>query len=318
MFLYVVVVPMVVGLSCLIVFLIAKNSVSIQWILALGSVILGAALSQILIYSDTDRNHLYFRVPGLVATGLVLMVASLSLQHEATLRLATQLRLFTFTAVTYSALLLVLPKVESEVLSPLFLAGVGAVMSQLMTSFRISRGLRRHVYPSAFALALLLIPPIYERARADLNRFQKVAIEGIDRQWESYVGESDLANVSQFLRNASSAEDLLAMSICELQLLDRDICEVDYRIAALTGRRFLALDPRFRKSGVTEEMWNDVIISSTMGARSQNSLLQFLRSRDVTVLVIDKSRVSEDWITQMKNSGQGVQFENSSFAVIKI
>jgi hypothetical protein len=138
----------------------------------------------------------------------------------------------------------------------------------------------------------------------------------MESETSNWLGSPAFNEAVDFIQSETASNSLFAFSVC-----DRDLsksCEVDFRPAALTSRRFLALDPLFSRDAVDVRTWGDVELSQAIGALPASKVVDDLIARGVNYVLIDHSRVSSEWIQNAKDVGAMEVFSSTSYSVLQL
>jgi hypothetical protein len=150
----------------------------------------------------------------------------------------------------------------------------------------------------------------------DLPDFPQYSREFVESESSNWLGSSDFIEAVDFIQSETASNVLFAFSVCDQDLSKS--CEVDFRPAALTSRRFLALDPLFSQDAVDIRTWSDVELSQAIGALPASKVIDDLIARGVNYVLIDHSRVSGEWIQNAKDVGAMEVFSSASYSVLKL
>lgn len=320
LFLSIIILPLAVGFACAIIVFFERSSTLRQWMVTLSVIVVGGALSQVLILSNEDRGHRYFAVPAYICSGLLLATLALSMNGFPRFKNATILAAIMVSVGVYWFIDYVTSDFESEILKPLPVVSVvsvaltaGAAAIRLSSSSLIQevRGLVR-----VFSLLLIMTGLLYHTTQLDQQSVWNAGSTNAIRSWSNWYGDEDTIEVITLVKEQTEVSDLIAISTCELTLLAKDYCEPDYRVPAISGRRFLASDSRF--SFIDPKTKPDVLLSGPLKTADSDKVLSELSNRGASYFVLRKSRVQDRGITIKEKYSDRVLLENGSFLVVSL
>jgi hypothetical protein len=164
--------------------------------------------------------------------------------------------------------------------------------------------------------AFFLIAVMAHQFRFQIQNVRQLSTMNSYRFTDDWNGDLRFRELSRFITEFTDNDDLFAMSLCDPE--STRFCQPDFRIAALSGRKFLALHPLFSKEDVDEQTWSDVAISRSIGAKDPASTFRALEARGATHLIIERSRVSDEWTDSLSKQGPNLIFENSKFSLYQL
>jgi hypothetical protein len=312
--------PIITGVAASFAIPLMAGSELRKWSVSMVMVMAVSVISQMFLASDATKGHTYFYRSAIVATGIAILLLSLAAarQYELSgLKLCLGIGL---SITAYYSSSRVSDALGYSSIKPLALVSGLAVLiaiggycaSQLRKQSNV-----RHLALMSAAL-LLSSSTIVDYSERDLDGIRSLRVTNADRSWDNWLGDADMVELIGFIKRETRSSDLIAQSNCDLSLFTGDRCEPDFRLAALTGRRFLASDPMFYESYVNIVTWSDVILSSKVGSEPPSETLRDFQSRGVTYLILHKSRVPATWRDQARNSSATVVFENNSFELLRL
>jgi len=132
------------------------------------------------------------------------------------------------------------------------------------------------------------------------------------------LGGDTLREVSLQLRRKSEPENLAAYTICDFTAQEHS-CTSPNLISAYSGRRFLhlvGLSDFLGFSSSEEEA--DFRLSAQLLEMSATNAISRLHERGVSFVILDRPRVSPQWISQAEQDGALVVFQNAEFLLLKV
>ena len=72
------------------------------------------------------------------------------------------------------------------------------------------------------------------------------------------------------------------------------------------------------RDAIDDLTWSDVELSRAIGIRPPTEIIEGLTSRRVNYLLVDRSRVKNDWVQGAKDAGAADVFSNTSYFVFFI
>ena len=319
-FLTFVVVPVAVGLACLVICLFAKTTKLYQWTIALGSVFVGSALSQVILVSDGDKGHRYFVMPAYTASGLLILIGSLAFNDALRLRFTSYLTQIAVSLGVFQVLNLVNSSSRQELVSPVPITAAIAVLIAafgLLEKFWPALPIRR-LQLRAGVLAMLFLVSGFMSAtvRTDLSNLRLSSANNAGRSWSNWYGDQDMVELAEFILSYTTRSNLLAISTCDLKVLPKDYCDPDFRIAALTGRRFLASEARI--SFVDPRIRTDVMLSNPIEKGQSRQVIKNLKQRGVDYFILLKARAADHGREFQDLTPERILFANNTYLVIRI
>lgn len=306
--------PVLLGLICCILIAIIGKLAIRRLGVSLILTLVAAIGSQVFITSDGPRSFELFYVPGVVASSLGLLILGAISDSGRFLRSG---QIF-FLLLVSVVIVWVESLVQSETIDAYVLT-VAVVTAFLVAKWLIDGRQKRERTPGHAPLALVSLFPsvvLVAIVHQDLTSPDNKAKVSEVQLASNWYGSSAFGEAVEYLRANSTSNDLIAYSLCGEE--GEVKCEADFRPAALTGRRFLALDPLFSPENVDDVTWNDVVLSRSIGVGPVSSTIRGLRSRGVQFIFAKRMRVDDSWINDAEKAGSKLEFANSEFAVISL
>ena len=317
------IVPVITGLVSALIVAVVPRMGAKRWILALTLTIAAGVLSQILVVSsDGVANEGYFYFPAVIFSGLAISFAATATASKFELA-----RKWIFLVAGVSAISSFVtgnlatrfdsPSVNSLTLSSLVVATAGAyiLMIRVLGSRRLTVSIGAL---SSVAMLFLSFSVIINQARTDWARFERLPSLGKNREFSNWYGLEPMADLVHFLKQNTFTDDLIASTICVPSNDQSDSCEPDFRLAALSGRRFLASDPQFSEKYASADLWSDIELSSTLDTKPPAESVRELEARGVSYLILDKTKLRPQWVQRATSLPQLSVFENQTYVVIKL
>jgi hypothetical protein len=274
------------------------------------------------VSSDGIQNEGYFYFPAIVFSGLLTLFAASATDATYRLKIRWIILLFgaslTFDfAISHLTGQINSPAVTNQTLISSLVAFLGlcALIFRVSTAHKLV-GISRLL--SSLAVVILCSSLIVNQARFDWNKFEKLSSLGRDRDFTNWFGQEPMTKLVDFLGQNTTRFDLLAAPVCIPSDSQSDNCDPDFRLAALSGRRFLASDPFFSEEFADIETWRDVELLSALDKVSPDQAIRVLKGRGVTHLILDKSRLRAQWIQDVVLQPVVTVFENESYTVLKL
>lgn len=306
--------PILLGLICCILIATVGKPPIRRLGVSLVLTLVVAIGSQVFITSEGPRSFELFYVPGIVAGALGLLILGAISDNGRLLRRGQLFSLLVASGVILWVESLVHSKtIDAYVLTvavvTAFLGAMWMFGGKLQRERTLGHGLVALVYLFSSVVLVAIV-------RQDLTS-PKNKIEVSDVQRDSnWYGSHAFGEAVEYLRANSTSNDLIAYSLCgdegEMK------CEADFRPAALTGRRFLALDPLFSPENVDDVTWNDVVLSRSIGVEPASSTIRGLRTRGVRFVFAKRMRVGDSWISDAEMVGCKLGFANNEYAIISL
>jgi hypothetical protein len=195
----------------------------------------------------------------------------------------------------------------------IILFGVVVWMSNKIVWRGPSLGMDRSVALSSLFITFTAIVVFVSQSFPNFPKYSRTHIESQPINW---TGSLDFNDVVDFIDEKTASTSLFAFSVCDPNLVDS--CETDFRPAALAGRRFLSLDPLFFQKAVDDRTWDDVELSRAIGVRPSGEVIDDLGIRGVNYVLIDRSRVNDEWVQKAMVAGAANVYSNKSYSVLLI
>jgi len=314
--------PVAAGVASALVCIHSRVSQLKQWVVALSIALITGMLTLLFITSDDTEGFGYFYFSAAVATATLLLMSTLLGDVGPALSRGALFRaLLTSLGITV-ILNLVFSKPPSPAITPL---SIGAALAVLVISAelgtrRLRLPIRSHFRAYAVVVAVALSPlgVVYGQIHRNLSELRDISSLRADRNWSNWYGDTEMKEVMDFLSRNTMDSDLLAVNSCPLSLQIGDGCEPDYRLAAITGRRFFSMDARFAEAWVDNQTWRDYELSSSIGTKPPSETIDELTNRGVTHLVLLKARAPLSWQREVLDLSIEKLLENQSYLVLKL
>ncbi len=311
--------PVVTGIACSIFLLMHSSGDTRRWSLVLALILWSGIASQLFVTSTGPRSFEAFFAPAMTASGVLVLMLGTAITFSHQRPASASLLFLAICSLGYLLLSRLVATIESgsitflSVLSAILVVGglVAMIPNLLRRPKRVSPAVVIALLPACFLTALVL-----HSSRAQFQSLREISTINSYRFFDDWYGDRDLRELSQFMIDYTTTKDLFALSICDPEL-DR-FCEPDFRIAALSGRKFLALHPLFSKDDVGQQTWADVSFSRSIGKVDPKSTITTLMARGVTHLIVEKSRVDDSWVNGMSLQESELIFENSSYWMFRV
>jgi hypothetical protein len=315
-FFYRLISPILVGVSSAVLLRYSKLPRVRQLGFPLFLILVAAVVSQLFITSTGARSFELLYVPGIFAASVLVLVLAVSTNNFPGRR--SQYVLIVFV----SGLIIVglMPPIGNGIVNPFTIAAafVGIFICWLWLENRFVRD--KYFFGADLSLGLaslfLTLITVIALVSQDLPDFPRYSREFMESETSNWLGSPAFNEAVDFIQSETASNSLFAFSVC-----DRDLsksCEVDFRPAALTSRRFLALDPLFSRDAVDVRTWGDVELSQAIGALPASKVVDDLIARGVNYVLIDHSRVSSEWIQNAKDVGAMEVFSSTSYSVLQL
>ena len=308
--------PIILGILCALILRYSKLVRVRQIGFSLLVVLAAAVVSQLFVTSTGPRSFELFYVPGIFAASILILLLAISSGRNS----IWQNWQTVIVVALALALVALAPPLGGGFLNPFTIV---TILVALFTSWSLLRkgvgrgGLFADTGTSiALSSLFISLTAVMAFVLRDFPEFPQYSRQNIESDSSNWVGSPDFIEAVDFIQSETANNSLFAFSIC-----DRDLsksCEVDFRPAALTSRRFLALDPLFSRDAVDDLTWSDVELSRAIGIRPPTAIIEDLTSRGVNYLLIDRSRVQNDWIQNAKDAGAADVFSNKSYFVLLV
>jgi len=308
--------PLILGVPCLVLLIMARDEVKRQLSVALLVIMSLAIGSRLFLDSNGPGATDLFYSPGIVASALAMLLLVRFVDFIASLRRTH------VTMIVFSALAIVLgnEQFDKEVISSYF---VGATVVLVMV---FGVGLRLRARPSSdqafrqrvlagcafFTITLFTCQSLWDFYREIPGRIQQSTVT----RYEDWYGSSQFRELKTFVQTSTPTSSLFAYSIKQDDSLDD--YEIDYRPAALLKRRFLALHPLFDRADVSPQLWSDVEASRQIGVVPAQKSIDYLAKRGVSYLLVDRSQIYPEWLQDAQDSGAVVEFYTSELVLLKL
>ena len=308
--------PIILAILCALILRYSKLVRVRQIGFSLLVVLAAAVVSQLFVTSTGPRSFELLYVPGIFAASILILLLAVSSCHNPIWQ--------NWQAVIVVVLALVIvalaPPISGGFINPFTIVTILVVLFvgwSLLHKW-VGRGSLFIDTCTSIALSSLFISltAVMAFVLRDFPEFPQYSRLNIESDSSNWVGSPDFNEVVGFIHDETTVDSLFAFSVCD-QESDQS-CETDFRPAALTGRRFLALDPTFLRDAIDDRTWSDVELSRAIGVRPPTKIIEGLTSRGVNYLLIDRSRVKNDWVQGAKDAGAADVFSNTSYLVLLI
>ena len=308
--------PVILGITSAILLRNSKKSIFRQISFSLIVVIVVGVASQIFITSTGPRSFDLFYVPAIFATSALVLLLAVSTNRDAIHR-------YWHVYICFGVALLNLnyaPSLGDGTINPLTIAtlGIGLYFVFVWMSNKFdwrgpSLGMDRSVALSSLFITFTAVVVFVSQSFPNFPKYTRAHIESQSIDW---TGSLDFNDVVSFIDEKTARTSLFAFSVCDPNSVNS--CETDFRPAALTKRRFLALDPLFFEKAVDDRTWGDVELSRAIGVRPSAEVIDDLEIRGVNYVLIDRSRVNNEWVQKAMVAGAANVYSNKSYFVLLI
>lgn len=288
-----------------------------KWVVAGLTAVAGTSMfSQVMVTSTGPRSFELLFVPGIVAFAVGIVMLSVEFQPKESVSWSSVVGMTVCAAGT----IIVSQSLGAKNLTP-FLVGLSLILTYF-TAVVVRERLKGRALSAALPRTLSSISVFVCFVVVGANVSQSFFMaedpfhKNVERVSANWFGDEAFAEALHFIRENTSSDDLLAYTLCSD--VEGRTCQADFRPAALSGRRFLALDPVFSQENVSYRLWRDVELSREIGKGSADETIRELADRGVTDLLIDRSRVAESWISEALSAGSALRFENDQFVLLAI
>ena len=308
--------PIILGILCALILRFSKLVRVRQIGFSLLVVLAVAVVSQLFVTSTGARSFELLYVPGIFSASILILLLTVSSGHNPIWHNWQVVIVF----VLALAIVALAPSIGGGFINPFTIV---TILVALFTGWsllrkRVGRGGLFADTGTSIALSSLFISltAVMAFVLRDFPEFPQYSRQNIESDSSNWVGSPDFIEAVDFIQSETANNSLFAFSIC-----DRDLsksCEVDFRPAALTSRRFLALDPLFSRDAVDDLTWSDVELSRAIGALPASKVVDDLIARGVNYVLIDHSRVSSEWIQNAKDVGAKEIYLSTSYSVLQL
>jgi hypothetical protein len=255
-------------------------------------------------------------VPGIFAASVLVLLLAVSTNNFLVQQYRYTLIVFVFGLIIVG----LMPPIGEGIVNPFTIAAafVGILICWLWLKNRFVRD--RYFFGADLSLGLaslfLTLITVTAFVSQDLPDFPQYSREFMESESSNWLGSPGFAEAVDFIQSETTSNSLFAFSVCDRELYKS--CEVDFRPAALTSRRFLALDPLFSRDAIDVRTWGDVELSQAIGALPAEKVVDDLIARGVNYVLIDHSRVSGEWTQNAKDVGAMEVFSSTSYSVLQL
>jgi hypothetical protein len=308
--------PIILGILCAFILRYSKLVRVRQIGFSLLVVLAAAVVSQLFVTSTGPRSFELFYVPGIFAASILILLLAISSGRNS----IWQNWQTVIVVALALALVALAPPLGGGFINPFTIV---TILVALFTGWsllrkRVGRGglfadTGTSIALSSLFISLTAVMAFVLRDFPEFPQYSRLSIQSDSSNW---VGSTDFIEAVDFIQSETANNGLFAFSIC-----DRDLskwCEVDFRPAALMGRRFLALDPLFSRDAVNVRTWSDVELSQAIGALPPSKVVDDLIARGVNYVLIDHLRVSSEWIQNAKDVGAKEIYSSTSYSVLQL
>lgn len=304
-FIEIVLIPLILGLVASVLSAVVVRGPMREISIALLAVMITSVSIRLLLTSSGPNSEELFYTAGIFAASLALPISLLAIAANQRWSYVPSVPWIFGSAIVAAVATWLAPK-----LGPASLTGGSAVATiaaialgalALMRRQSASPNSYRELKFVTILACVVSLTAISVSARDDMRR----ASQDPQRQQSDWYGNSDFRSAVVFVKAKTNAESIIAYSVTSS----------DYRPAALTTRRFLALSPLFKEHEASDQLWNDVRLSLNIGQDEPEKTLAKLRDRAVSFLWIDRRSVSDSWIEGLKTAGAQVIFQNKGYVI---
>jgi hypothetical protein len=308
--------PILIGVSCAVLLRNSKLQLARQLGFSLFLILVAAVISQLSITSTGPRSFELLYVPGIFAASVLVLLLAVSTNNFLVQQYRYTLIVFVFGLIIVG----LMPPIGEGIVNPFTIAAafVGILICWLWLKNRFVRDNYFFGADLSLGLASLFLTLITVTAfvSQDLPDFPQYSREFMESESSNWLGSPGFAEAVDFIQSETTSNSLFAFSVCDRELYKS--CEVDFRPAALTSRRFLALDPLFSRDAIDVRTWGDVELSQAIGALPAEKVVDDLIARGVNYVLIDHSRVSGEWTQNAKDVGAMEVFSSTSYSVLQL
>ena len=308
--------PIILGILCALMLRFSKLVRVRQIGFSLLVVLAVAVVSQLFVTSTGPRSFELLYVPGIFSASILILLLAISSGRNS----IWQNWQTVIVVALALALVALVPPLGGGFLNPFTIV---TILVALFTGWsllrkRVGRGSLFIDRGTSIALPSLFVSltAIMAFVLRDFPEFPQYSRQNIESDSSNWVGSPDFIEAVDFIQSETASNSLFAFSVCDQE--SDQLCETDFRPAALTGRRFLALDPLFLRDAIDDLTWSDVELSRAIGIRPPTEIIEGLTSRRVNYLLVDRSRVKNDWVQGAKDAGAADVFSNTSYFVFFI
>ena len=308
--------PVILGMTCAAMLRYSKQSLIRQIGFSQMTVLLAAVVSQLFITSTGARSFELLFVPGIVASSVLILILAVSTNNY----LLSQFRYVFIAIAAASCIIKYAPPIGNGTINPFTIATtfvvvlVGFVwLSKKFGWVNISLGANYLIPLTSVFLSLVAAMTFLS---LDFPSFPQYSRKFVESQSSNWLGSPDFIEIVGFIQEETEVDSLFAYSICNRTMSYS--CKTDFRPAALTGRRFLALEPLFSQEAVNNRVWSDIELSKAIGSLPPSEIIHSLTIRRVNYVLLDSSTVKTEWILGAIDAGAVKIFSNTSYYLIRI
>jgi hypothetical protein len=332
-----VLMPLAIGIiSAIALNLVVRTptvSAQVSWSLL---VVMFCALASRLFLAADARTHSYFFEPGLIAGGLMVMLAFRE-SRENRLQQVPSIIVIAIAIVMLWQFVIpeVVPSLNSGSIAAksLRMLREATVVNLLLLGLVIlvylghiiRRNRPRANSPIRVLLALPLLPPALLAATnvpsmfSEIEQRHRKTQSGEEDLWrERVIGSSEAREVARVLGELNINDELVAYTSCGNDL--KRGCEPPLVFVAYSGSRFLAAYSDLKAEWGLANLAADQDYELTLSLLKipASEAINNLRLRNVALLVVDLRRATPPWISSALASGTTMLYSNESFAIIAL
>lgn len=308
--------PIILGILCALMLRYSKLVRVRQIGFSLLVVLAAAVVSQLFVTSTGPRSFELLYVPGIFAASILILLLTVSSGHNPILQNWQAVIVF----VLALAIVALAPPIGGRFINLFIIVTilVALLIARSLLRKRVGRGSLFIDSGTSIALSSLFISltAVMAFVLRDFPEFPQYSRQNIESDSSNWVGSPDFNEVVGFVRDATTVDSLFAFSLCDRE--SDQTCEIDFRPAALTSRRFLALDPNFFRESVDDQTWKDIELSRAIGVQSPIEVIEELTFRGVNYILIDRSKVKTEWVQGAMAAGATDVFSNDDFYILKL
>jgi hypothetical protein len=314
--------PLAVGVTCMIVITVLSGITRpTTTAVALSSVMLAAIAAKILVYFPQGGEEYWFH-PGVVASSLLLIYLSTMTQKLIDSR-STNLRPALILAISLAGVALWLERFgfrALDIASALFIT----VMSVRLLLLRLKKrtGSDRQdfrVASAGFVVAVLFsLVSVGAFSRTQFPEFPSLIRPTRETSPIAWTGTPMFDELVKFVRENTPEQSLFASLVCGREESIYLPCTTDFRPAALTHRRFLMLGKFYVAQTLSQQADSDLKLVQSIGYEPASKVIRQLIDRGVDYLILDRSKVSDEWAGRRDCSIAQSVFQNDGYRLLQL
>ncbi|NDI15260.1 MAG: hypothetical protein EBY88_03245 [Actinobacteria bacterium] len=309
--------PNALGLGACLLLLTREPREYANWTLVFGLLVIFGMASQFFLSSSYADGHGYFKSVATIGVGLLMLQLAFVLgdsHHFKGLHLAAAGGLFVVVLATAHLRFADRELIKTPILA-LLSAVILAVLWMVRHRFPTTRGAVWYLSTWLIISTFLILVAFTQALQVATKTEDWVALS-ITRELSDWYGEPELDQIVKFITRETTANDLLAVSLCPGD--HPQSCQPDFRLAALTNRRFLTSEANFSRSQVPPIIWRDYELLRSLRSREPSFVVRDLRERSVDYLITDDSFVGIRWEAYSQLVTSNVQYRNSRYTIYKL